>query len=154
MTGRVISLTKKFDEKKMFGIFRNLTNCLAELNFYGWDEKTRKASLKSWFDGIKEEFGELDPNNFTDDELRILGFGKWDESGLRLIPLYLKDCIKKGTVVYSITGELFVADVDKLDDDSRFGFLSYGVYPKDIVKKSENANASYFKANGESTKGK
>ena len=71
----------------------------------------------------------FDPNQLTLDEMTSLGFRKWDESGLQLIPLWLFPYIQPGSVITDIFG-ITSTFSGKEDKDNRFGLLSFGVVPK------------------------
>lgn len=86
----------------------------------------------------------FDPNELTADALKQLGFRLWDDSGLLLIPLWLRPFLKVGSRIVSINGD--AQSYSPLEDDSenRLGMLAYGVFgkpeeekPKDPVKSSE-----------------
>jgi hypothetical protein len=85
----------------------------------------------------------FDPNDLSLENMIQLGFRKWDESGLQLIPLWLFPYIKAGSCVRSISGEELKFSAN-LDNDHRFGMLAFGVIPggqkpatKEPVKASE-----------------
>lgn len=106
-----------------------LLNRMAELQSYA----------KSWgsefsFKYIQEipkayQSFRFDPNQLTLDEMTSLGFRKWDESGLQLIPLWLFPYIQPGSVITDIFG-ITSTFSGREDKDNRFGLLSFGVVPK------------------------
>ena len=71
----------------------------------------------------------FDPNQLTLDEMSSLGFRRWDESGLQLIPLWLFPYIQPGSVITDIFG-ITSTFSGREDKDNRFGLLSFGVVPK------------------------
>ena len=59
-----------------------------------------------------------------------MGFGEWDnEKHLFLIPLLLWEYIPDGTEVVSIMDEKYVKGKDKINDDTRDGYLAYCITP-------------------------
>lgn len=73
----------------------------------------------------------FDPNQLSLQEMKKLGFRTWDESGLRLIPLWLFSFIQPGSVIVSISGETLKFSPYEEDTDHRFGMLAFGVIAKD-----------------------
>ena len=66
----------------------------------------------------------------TENDLRVMGFGEWDnEKHLFLIPLLLWEYIPDGTEVVSIMGERYVKGKNKINDDTRDGYLAYCITP-------------------------
>ena len=63
-------------------------------------------------------------------QAKLLGFKLWEEnSNLMLIPGYLYQFIPAGLELYSISGEKEQYEsYDDLDNDRRFGCLTYGIY--------------------------
>jgi len=70
--------------------------------------------------------GEL--QSLSEDELKIFGFGRWNEDGLWLIPLWILNYLAPGIVVESISSEVKVIGIDEIDLDTRFGCIAYGFY--------------------------
>lgn len=64
--------------------------------------------------------------------------GLWELSDGRIIelitPTELSE-LQNGTEVVSISGETKVVGVDYIDDDTRFGFLAYGILRDDQGKE-------------------
>ena len=76
---------------------------------------------------LKEE---IPFETLTESDLRVMGFGEWDnEKHLFLVPLLLLEYIPDGTEVVSIMGEKYVKGKDKIDDDTRDGYLAYCITP-------------------------
>lgn len=104
---------------------------------------TRMAELQNYAQSWGSEFAfkyiqeipeayqsfRFDPNQLTLNEMTSLGFRKWDESGLQLIPLWLFPYIQPGSVITNIFGitTTFSGNEDK---DNRLGLLSFGVIPR------------------------
>ena len=63
-------------------------------------------------------------------QAKLLGFNLWEEnSNLMLIPGYLYQYIPEGLELYSILGgKKEYKNYTDLDNDCRFGCLSYGIY--------------------------
>lgn len=84
--------------------------------------------IPSWVRG-SGNFKPIDPNDFTVEQLKELGFGQWDEeSNLFLIPLWMHPFLADEIDGGSISGERKVFKRDEIDNDERFGCLAYGVY--------------------------
>ena len=82
---------------------------------------------RTFINKLKEE---IPFEMLTESDLRIMGFGEWDnEKHLFLIPLLLWEYIPDGTEVVSIMGEKYVKGKDKIDDDTRDGYLAYCITP-------------------------
>lgn len=113
---------------------------------------TRMAELQSYAQSWGSEFSfkyiqeipkayqsfRFDPNQLTLDEMTSLGFRRWDESGLQLIPLWLFPYIKPGSVITDIFGDTSTFS-GREDKDNRFGLLSFGVVPK-VSKSAESSD--------------
>lgn len=85
-------------------------------------------TIPQWVKG-SGNFKPIDPNDFTVEELKELGFGKWDEeTNLYLMPLWLLPFIKDEIECGSISGERKVIKRDEINNDERFGCLAFGVY--------------------------
>jgi hypothetical protein len=65
---------------------------------------------------------QVDPSILTEACLNDLGFGNWDSTGLRLIPLWAVSAITPGISVRTINGDLTQFD-PKGDLDHRYGYL-------------------------------
>lgn len=84
---------------------------------------------------IRVDFSEL-----TSEEATLLGFPLWDESGLRLIPLWLYDHIAVGQTLTDINGvSTFVHEdymvegsENYIDNDHRGGATAVGFVPLDL----------------------
>jgi len=78
-----------------------------------------------------------DPTRLNEAQLRLLGFQRWDKSGLMLIPLTHLGCIPDGTVLHCINGNKYVVGKDEIDDDTRGGILAYGIFPRTVTHDSK-----------------
>lgn len=67
--------------------------------------------------------------SMSEQELRMYGFRPWGDSGLMLIPLYLKEILPQDLKVTSIFGG--ETELSKADNDNRSGLLAYGIYVKE-----------------------
>lgn len=82
---------------------------------------------RTFINKLKEE---IPFEMLTENDLRVMGFGEWDnEKHLFLIPLLLWEYIPDGTEVVSILGERYVKGKDKINDDTRDGYLAYCITP-------------------------
>lgn len=122
-------------KQELINHFTWLANRMAQCNEYkDWSKESKVKELE---EGFKTFYDSLKNNNLIDfekltiDEARELRFEKWsDESGLWLIPLYLKPLLPSGLKVTAIDGEVLEVGKDKLDNDIRFGVLAYGIIIK------------------------
>ena len=72
-----------------------------------------------------------DWKHISDTYARFLGFKKWDETNLWLIPKYLYSVIPVGLKVKSVNGDIIVNDGTNLSSDTRCGLLAYGIHVKE-----------------------
>jgi hypothetical protein len=72
-----------------------------------------------------EDFESL--RTMTKDQLKTLGLGPWDESGLMLFPGEWFDFIPVGFDVVDINGHHEKFDPKTSDNDTRFGCLAIGI---------------------------
>lgn len=102
-----------------------------------WEDITKEEALllrfKVWQsdEDVDEEIGVLfkdfQHGNLTIQEYEAKVTELNNEKGLYLIPLYLLPILPVGTTVYSIFGKEVVYDGNNIDNDIRFGCLSYGI---------------------------
>lgn len=95
------------------------------------EENAKKA--RNRVASISVNFADL-----TDAEAELLGFQLWsEETGIRLIPLWLYPHIASGQTLHGIFGETVVVSADYtskdslyyLDNDHRGGAIAYGFKP-------------------------
>ena len=89
--------------------------------------------MKNW----EKDYGsfEIQPCEMTDKELEKLGFGKWSEiTSIRLIPIWLYPFLPEKIKTISIDGSKCLKK-SEMDTDHRFGYLAYGITPKDKIKE-------------------
>jgi hypothetical protein len=109
-------------------------NRVASITVYDkWTDKFKLSEIKDIPEIVKgweKEHGsfKIEPNLLTMEDTKKLGFGKWDKSDLRLIPLWLFPFLSDELEVYSINGKK-VTNLSDIDRDNRFGCLAYGVKP-------------------------
>lgn len=78
----------------------------------------------------------IDPSQMTTEELKKLGFGKWDEENeMMLIPIWLYPYLAEKLDTISISGSKHTTKAE-IDTDHRFGNLAYGVIPCDGKNKT------------------
>jgi len=105
----------------------------AELEAYNWSMDYKDELIKSFVKELQGQKGycAINPNNLTLEQALDLGFGKWDETDLMLIPLWIKPylieefegaCINDSTIRTIKSSEI--------DNDHRFGCLADGVMIK------------------------
>ena len=120
--------------KKIRGVI--LSQASMVIAYDSWSLKYCVDSMRGIENTIKNknkdlELFDLDPSELISDELLDLDFGRWsEETNLMLIPLWIYPYVKDGINVEDINGEKFKLDKSKVDTDTRFGCLSFGVIPK------------------------
>lgn len=98
------------------------------------DEKSWSDSLINFVDDkilTYRTIKNLDWNGIDYIAATFLGFRKWDNTDLWLIPRYLLNAIPIGLEVESVNGKTIVNDGSNLDTDTRDGLLAYGIHIKD-----------------------
>ena len=114
----------------------NLTavlNIMSEEYVYG----KGRCDFPKLYKAIEET---IDFNTLTVEDVKFLGFKKWDEEeypNLWLFPIWLFPIIPEGIEVTSISGEKFNFEKEKADKDIRFGCLAYGLEIKEDNKNGE-----------------
>ena len=95
------------------------------------DEEFMLDELFSYYRTFTNKLKEEIPfETLTENDLRVMGFGEWDnEKHLFLIPLLLWEYIPDGTEVVSILDERYIKGKDKINDDTRDGYLAYCITP-------------------------
>lgn len=87
--------------------------------------------IPAWIKTNKTELSNLDLSELSSDDCVKLGFSKWNtETGLYLylIPLYLFPFLPSDVDFTSVIGER-VSRLEEISNDSRMGFLAYGISP-------------------------
>ena len=97
------------------------------------DEETKKKILAEIENTIELVASHFDWNNLSREKLIASGFANWDTEvpdigEIYLIPSYLYRHIPSGVKLITINGAIVKAS-DHLDDDTRGGYLAYGVIP-------------------------
>lgn len=114
------------------GIRRLIMNTTAEvMNYPSWGSEYSYTRITELPEKIKSKVGFkfIDPNELTLDEMKELGFNRWEsDNPIMLIPLWLMPFITPELEVTDIIGEKSV--FKDADNDNRFGCLAYGVFPK------------------------
>jgi hypothetical protein len=126
-------------KKELINHLTWLANRLSECVVWPMGEtktaKEVKESFETFYNSMKKHPELIDWNGLTIEEARELRFQKWSDDeeepkNLWLIPLWLYPIIPIGIKLVSIGGETIIND-GKLDADTRFGCLAYGL----ILKK-------------------
>lgn len=101
-----------------------------------WSADFCRTRLEELRDEIIKELGLVSFECLTGEELRDLGFGKWDEAdSILLIPIWLYPFIAPGQKLWCFGGKPILVREDYtnpdaegyIDNDQRFGYLAYGV---------------------------
>lgn len=119
-----------------------MANRAAETVAYGdcWGAKFCQKEVKEAHDKMVEELRKhIDWSNLTVDDCKELRFNLWsDKLPIWLIPIWLLDVIPAGTELTSISGEKVVFNTkEDIDIDTRYGCLTYGIYPKAASNEAE-----------------
>jgi hypothetical protein len=72
----------------------------------------------------------MDFFNATAEQLEAAGWRRWSkETDLWLCPEKQFAALPDGIALYCISGSVHVKGRDRIDDDTRFGLLAYGIIP-------------------------
>lgn len=99
-----------------------------------WDDAFSRRTIRDiWADNagplrkkVGWKFTAEDLRTMSIDQLNTLGFRNWDDSGLRLIPLWVWNYIADGEELTSISKEKKLKIADESDLDTRGGCVAYG----------------------------
>lgn len=115
-------------------ILRNAAIQYAQAVTYPWSDQFVRDEMRELQKKILESswFEPINPSLLTKEQMEQLMFNMWsnrENLNIMLIPLYLRPYIKPEITVYCIDGKSAVYDLDKIDDDHRYGCMAYGVVP-------------------------
>ena len=112
--------------------FKLAMNKIATFAKYNWSGDFIISESKEFLNKFKEYFEKekIDILKISIEDLEMLGFSKWDENELMLIPLWCFDLIPDGTELISISGDKKIKGKDEIDLDIRLRRTAYGFYPK------------------------
>lgn len=103
------------------------------MNYTNWSNDFAAKQIKETHNSLSEQIGEIDIGDLTSAQMDDLGFGRWsDENQMRLIPLWLFQFLPEIIESKCINGKSMLKKSD-MDTDNRFGFLAYGIMPKDAL---------------------
>lgn len=115
-------------------VMRNVARILMKsvqtgITYEKWSDEFSYKEIKESDLSIKEHLSVIlgDITKLSKEELNILGFEKWEERDLYLIPLWAFDLIPDGTELESIGGDKVIKGKDEIDLDVRFGCIAYGL---------------------------
>lgn len=111
-----------------------LTAAASVVQYENWEDKFSVEYIRRTVVDIKEseDYVSIDPSEFSTEECDELGFGQWDEKGLRLIPVWLLPFICNEFQGACISdGKVRPIGLNEIDNDHRGGSLAYGVYCND-----------------------
>lgn len=129
------------NKKDILGIYKNISRHAIDIIFDIYQEIDKKEVEESnlinyytinrvpkLFQQITNELKDIDFTQFTEDELKSLGFNKWDdeENCLMLAPRWVFLIMKPGTELTSISGNVKIFGIDEIDMDARFGITAWG----------------------------
>lgn len=122
--------------EKAKAIKKTLLRLVGEsLTYETWSDDFKLSNIKSinkTLETWSKEYGtfKINPNDLSEKEINELEFGKWsDDSLVRLIPIWLYPFLADEFESISISGSKHLKLSD-IDNDHRFGYLAYGVIPK------------------------
>lgn len=103
-----------------------LTHAAQSIVYKSWSDEFAVSELRSVVERVNTT---VDVSGFTKNQFDELGFGTWDEeTGLRLIPLWLFPFISNDVEYTAIDGDK-IKGRDQMDNDHRGGFLAFGILP-------------------------
>jgi hypothetical protein len=113
----------------------------AEVINYDWDAEFSKKNVKEFPYDLKnkintddEDFFNIQPAELTKEEMDQLNFGRWSEGDpMRLIPLWLFPFLAEKIKTRCIDDKEYIKK-SEMDNDHRFGYMAYGVIPKEKNK--------------------
>lgn len=111
-----------------------------------WDDAFSRRTIRDiWADNEAPlrkktgwKFTTEDLRTMSIDQLNTLGFRNWDDSGLRLIPLWAWNYIADGEELICIDGEKKPKD-NTIDLDERYGCIAWGMYLHEPIKEEVEA---------------
>ena len=108
---------------------RYLLNRAAEAATYDWSNDFSSKYIKEWsVDFLKCNGAQkINIDDLSLDEMKELGFSRWDESGLMLIPLWIC-AVANDLDVICIDGTTGMLSAS--DRDVRFCCIAHGVMPR------------------------
>ena len=121
-------------KKEIQNCFTWLVNEVSQTVIYNWSDSLKRDANKQTFNYFYKELEKyIDFKNITVEEAKELRFGKWsdEQPDLWLFPLYLVPIIPEGLEIEYIDGTKGIYEKDKMDDDTRFGCVAYGINIKE-----------------------
>ncbi len=130
-------------ELTTFEKFKSIRNLITKIAMEGyvykehWGNEFRikeidsiPTILKKWEKDENTTFTSLQPSDLTIDEMKELGFCRWDEnSPIMLIPLWIYPFLADVLTTTDINGVTSTLKKSEIDTDERFGCLAYGIMP-------------------------
>lgn len=117
-------------KKEIQNCFTWLVNEVSQTIIYNWSDSLKRDVNKQTFNYFYKELDKyIDFKNITVDEAKELRFGKLsdEQPNLWLFPLYLVPIIPEGLEIEYIDGTKGKYEKDKMDNDTRFGCVAYGI---------------------------
>ena len=121
-------------KKEIQNCFIWLVNEVSQTVIYNWSDSLKRDANKQTFNYFYKELEKyIDFKNITVEEAKELRFGKWsdEQPDLWLFPLYLVPIIPEGLEIEYIDGTKGIYKKDKMDNDTRFGCVAYGINIKE-----------------------
>lgn len=121
-------------KKEIQNCFTWLVNEVSQTVIYNWSDSLKRDANKQTFNYFYKELEKyIDFKNITVEEAKELRFGKWsdEQPDLWLFPLYLVPIIPEGLEIEYIDGTKGIYEKDKMDNDTRFGCVAYGINIKE-----------------------
>lgn len=123
--------------------FTWLANKIVETKIYkNWNDAFKVKEVEEAYDTFYNSIKNyIDLEKITVEQAKELRFGKWDDkSDLYLFPLWVVPLIPEGMEVTSIFGGTFKYNKETVDNDIRFGCVSYGINIKEGEKVEIRTN--------------
>lgn len=110
---------------------RFMLNKAAEvMNYTNWSDEFSTKQIREITDIVDQQIGKINIAELTKEQMDDLGFGTWSEDNpMRLIPLWLFKFLPDEIESECINGTKTVLKTAEMDNDHRYGYLAYGIWP-------------------------
>ena len=100
------------------------------MNYTNWSDEFSTKQNREITDIVDQQIGKINIAELTKEQMDDLGFGTWSEDNpMRLIPLWLFKFLPDEIESECINGTKTVLKTAEMDNDHRYGYLAYGIWP-------------------------